>query len=191
LSRIRVVAAEIADSTLLVPATSCHFLRGARCLARCLRRVNFHRSFEVFIGELQVVLLGHVFRIPQPLADDVSRKPLREFRLPRRSEILPGLRPGRQPGLANDPLEMRAEVRPAAAIAGNHEIGAILGFFEHRPQIGQEFGEKWDDPLGLALVVFGLWRWDAEAVILPIHILPAKRQRLGRGAKAAITGQGN
>ena len=50
------------------------------------------------IEDLQVMLLGDPFAVPEPGGDDVTREPFRQFRLAGTSQVVPQTGPGNQAG---------------------------------------------------------------------------------------------
>ena len=66
------------------------------------------RPLEMLIGDLKVMLSRDRLTVPDPLADDVNREGVGEFRLTGAAEVLKGLRPRLQARPTDDPVHLCA-----------------------------------------------------------------------------------
>src|SRR5262249_53367890 len=88
------------------------------------------------------------------------------------------LRAGRC-GLAG--AEIGAGVPVASDDMGRARLSQLERFLKARTQLREQ-----RNPALAAVVVLGLRRDHAEAIAIPIHVAPLKRQRLGRRPQAAV-----
>ena len=97
---------------------------------------------EVGIRDGQVVLRGDQLRIADPVTDDLHGMLPGQFGFSRRAEIVEQFRPSLQPGLGDDPLQLRPQVLVRVSAAGDDELRSFGRFipnrFQNRPQLGKQ-----------------------------------------------------
>ena len=69
--------------------------------------------------------------------------------------------------------------------------GSGWGFFPSRFKVGPELWEDRNQPGRVAGVVFGLWGWDGDSGLFPIHVLPCQGECLAGCPDATEPGQGD
>ena len=88
------------------------------------------------VGNLQVVLVRHGFRVPQTGSSHVDRNGVNQLGLSTGSQVLPGLLSDFESGPANDLLQLRSEVGVLAPVSSDHELiplgSQLNGFFKVR-----------------------------------------------------------
>jgi hypothetical protein len=77
------------------------------CAAFC---AAFQCSLEMLIGHLKIMLPRDLWTVPNPLANNVSRERLLEFRLPARSQVVEDSRPWFHAGSLHKPRHVCAEI---------------------------------------------------------------------------------
>ena len=167
------------------------FLR-RKCAAFCAAfRFAFYCPPKVFVGQLQVVLSGHLGTVADPFANDVRRKRFFEFRLPARSQIVEDSRPWLQASPLDDPRELRPYVPPGVAVAGDDMLRSRLGSIPNRFQEWPQFGKQRHESRFMPGMAGGLGASNAQSAVLPIHIVPHNRQVLAGAPQAAISAKGD
>ncbi len=69
-----------------------------------------NRCLEMLVCDLQIMLAGDRLGVPQPLADDMRREPVRQIGLSRSRQVVLEPRPGRHPGFLNQFQKLLAEI---------------------------------------------------------------------------------
>ena len=78
--------------------------------------------FEVFVRQLQVVLLRNRLAVSDPSGYDIRRMIRDEFRRPSAAEILEQLRPGLNSRTENDLSKRRSEILSGMTVSDDHPL---------------------------------------------------------------------
>ena len=173
--------------------------RCGRMLHRILHRIDDNctaycsasgRSFVVLVRDLQIVGRCNPSAVADPLTDDVQRVLRCKLRLSGRPKVLERPRPRLEPGPADDPVHVRAEVLADVPVARDDVRLAFPGQLERFVQQLSQFREDRQEPFAPLLVGLFLRRSDANPVAPPIDVFPSQVQMLRRAAEPAESREG-
>jgi hypothetical protein len=125
----------------------------ARRFRTKLRRI-LRRFLVVVFGHLQIMLRRHLRAVADPLADDVNRVGLGQFRFPRAATILHELRPGLEPRPLDNLPQQGPQVLPLP-VSRDNILHAGFGLLKDLYQVGVEFREDGNLANTAVGVVFG------------------------------------
>jgi len=133
---------------------------------------------EVVVGRLEVVPTGHLFGVPQPRGDDVSREPVRQFCLAGTSQVVHQPGPRGQTSPPDDLFKLRPQVGRSPAILAHDVFRSLGGRVECRFEVWGQLREQRDEPLPFAGQESRLRRGHPHPPLIPVDIRPLEGERL-------------
>lgn len=135
------------------------------------------------VGHLQIMLVGDGCAIADPFADNVQRKPGREFGLPTRPHVVEQPGPRFQPRPFDDPQELRPKVGASVAIARDNERSSRRGLIPCRFQIRPQLGEQRNHARFAARMMFRL----GASARVPNQCRPTSNPNVLTGSAARLS----